>query len=189
MNGKEKLTPDVMCFLNKCSEAVGNHENEMFNQDNWCFVLDNEVRSPIEQILYFAFETLRYVNGYVKDEPQETPNGPIIVGAGMTPQFKIGEYRVDFLAVYGGYPRHKDWTQYKKEVVVECDSQEFHERTESERRYEKKRDRYLQSRGYKVFRFTGKEIKDKPFETAAEILSYLTGEKTENLLNDDFLQK
>jgi very-short-patch-repair endonuclease len=157
-----KLSQDSDFFLERCSEIIGNYENEIFNILKWCFVHENNINSPIEQILYFAFETLKEINRCSIEDID------------IVPQVKIGGYRVDFFVKGKG-------------VIIECDSQEFHDRTEKERRYEKVRDRFFQSNGYKVFHFTGKEIKDTPFEVAAEILSFLTKTKKEDLLNENFL--
>lgn len=70
-------------------------------------------------------------------------------------------------------------------VIVECDGHDFHEKTESDRRYEKQRDRYFQRLGYKVIHFTGSEIVKDPFAAAAEAISIAIGEEVETLL--DFL--
>jgi len=56
--------------------------------------------------------------------------------------------------------------------VVECDSQQFHERTEEERRYEKARDRFLQKKGYKIFHYTGADIKSNYKKIVREIIRY-----------------
>lgn len=71
-----------------------------------------------------------------------------------------------------------------EDVIIECDSQMFHDRTERERRYEKMRDRYLIQQGYKTFHYTGKEITDSPFKVAAEILAYVTKSSVEDILTD-----
>jgi very-short-patch-repair endonuclease len=52
----------------------------------------------------------------------------------------------------------------------------WHERTERERRYEKRRDRDLARHGYHVFRFTGKEIMEDPGRVAIEVLGYVTND-------------
>ena len=69
---------------------------------------------------------------------------------------------------------HNTGENIGKKIIIECDSQLFHERTEKERRYEKLRDRYFTKKGYKIFHYTGKEITDYPCKIAAEILAYIT---------------
>lgn len=81
---------------------------------------------------------------------------------------------------YGYQMSHSSPETYTiKSLIVECDSQEFHERTEKERRYEKARDRHLLSMGYKVFHYTGSEICKDPIGVAIEILVYLTEDDKE----------
>lgn len=65
----------------------------------------------------------------------------------VTPQVEIGTYRADFVVSTMG-----------ESFIVECDGHDFHEKTKEQAARDKKRDRYLQGRGYKVFRFTGSEI-------------------------------
>ena len=86
----------------------------------------------------------------------------------IIPQKTIGKYRCDFEIIY-----HYPSKETIKSVIIECDSQEWHERTEIERRYEKQRDRYLVSKNYNTLHFTGKEIIANPMKVASEIIEYL----------------
>lgn len=90
-------------------------------------------------------------------------------GLRVVPQYAIGKFRIDFLV------SHTRLQGEERVVLIECDSQAFHDRSETERRYEKQRDRFLQSAGFKIFRFTGAEILSTPFDVAAEILKHVTG--------------
>lgn len=129
------------------------------------------VRSPIEQAFLVGFLvvqefTIPNLIRSTKKEPDGTEQ-EIKDGFEIIPQFRVDNYRVDFaLSHYKGGEG--------KTVLVECDSQEFHDRSEAERRYEKQRDRALQAAGFKVFRFTGTEILKDPFEVAAEIIGFVT---------------
>ena len=165
----KKLVPETIELIKNYSEIVEN-----FGRDNFHFFLheciEENVESPIEQYFYCALKVLQKLN-FIDEYNHKTFNG-----LGISPQYKIGNYRVDFFICY----KKKKESKY---IIVECDSQEFHERTEQERRYEKKRDRYLQSKDLKIFNFTGKEIKYNPFKVAAEVLSFLTEIKEENLLD------
>lgn len=67
-------------------------------------------------------------------------------------QEQIGEFRVDFLIVA------KFLSGDVVRVVVECDGHEFHERTKEQAERDRRRDRELQILGYRVLRFTGREI-------------------------------
>ena len=131
------------------------------------------MESPIEQVLYCALRTLRQILSLEYQSTAEVYKDsevPVsIYGVDIDPQKKIGSYYVDF-AVSFNYTTDKLITET---VIVECDSQQFHERTEKERRYEKKRDRYFTSQGYNVLHYTGKEILEHPFDIAREILTFI----------------
>ncbi len=43
-------------------------------------------------------------------------------------------------------------------VAIECDGHEFHEKTKEQAKRDKAKDRYLQSKGWIIARFTGSEI-------------------------------
>lgn len=169
MTKEYELVPDVQSFLAACSEVVGNCASENFSQSTFSEFFEKgdagQMASPIEQILYCSLKTFSEIHE-MGISHQQADGKPYLLGLDIVPQVKIGNYRVDFLVTLHG--------RYKSDsLVVECDSQEFHDRTEAERRYEKKRDRFLQSNGYQVFRFTGTEIKREPFRVAAEIISHL----------------
>ena len=59
----------------------------------------------------------------------------------------VGPYRLDF-ALVGDSGL----------VCVECDGHDYHERTAAQAEHDRKRDRWLQRRGWHVMRFTGREI-------------------------------
>ncbi len=87
----------------------------------------------------------------------------------IEPQVKIGKYRVDFLVSYKPVPN------VTKHVIVECDGHDFHEKTKSQAKMDKQRDRYLQGQGYHVLHFTGSELYQKPLKCAEEAFLQLTG--------------
>ena len=174
----KKLSKEVLNVLDQSSKIIGKTKEDDFNINNWNYLIDNPIDSPIEQILYIAFEAMREINGDMPYEPIEFEGKDAIIGLGLWPQREIGKYRVDFVGGYGRIFRGK--YEYR-EVIVECDSQAFHERTERERRYEKARDRFLQKKGYKVFRYTGKEIIFEHYRVAAEIVGYLTQSDPDDL--------
>ena len=139
------------------------------------------IESPIENMLYSALITLFSIEQIGEPEPENSGDFVVASGYSISPQYEIGKYRVDFLVSYGtdifSIPEKRTVFNTDKELVVECDGTEWHERTEKERRYEKKRDRFIQSEGYKIFRYTGKEITDDPFKVAAEIFTQVVGRK------------
>jgi very-short-patch-repair endonuclease len=181
-----EIAKNVNEFLRWCSHEIGRSEQEMFNIDCWNEFEDLKVESPIEQILYTALKAICKLNNIDQADPQEIRGELIVVGISIDPQFQIGKYRVDFKISYGAFLSQRDHIKAPciqqgenraivSNVIVECDSQQFHDRTEKERRYEKQRDRFLQSNGYVVFRYTGSEIIKRPMEIAREIISFVTG--------------
>lgn len=76
--------------------------------------------------------------------------------AAVFPQVRIGRFVVDFFVAYD----KGDGTTGG--IVIECDGHDFHEKTKEQAAHDKARDRDLQSRGYRVFRFTGSEIHRDP---------------------------
>lgn len=57
-----------------------------------------------------------------------------------------------------------------KNIVVECDGHDFHERTKEQAEHDRKRDRRLTELGYTVLRFTGREIWRDPIACALSAL-------------------
>ena len=174
------MVDNIKKFLIKCSEQIGDFENDTFNHNTFCYIEEHEITSPIEQLLYCAIQTVKRLNFIDDGDPIDIGDKTGVIGLVCLPQVVIGKYRVDFEVYFGRYDyKNKDFI-YKK-VIVECDSQEFHERTEKERRYEKERDRFLIKESYYVFHFTGKEIYHKPMGVAREIISYITNLREEEL--------
>jgi very-short-patch-repair endonuclease len=80
--------------------------------------------------------------------------GPVFLGQQVT----LGQYRVDFLLM-GGADRR---------IVIECDGHDFHS-TKSQIQRDKSRDRWLNTHGFMVLRFTGSEIWADTAQCAGEI--------------------
>lgn len=70
----------------------------------------------------------------------------------IAPQHEIGPYQADFAIFI------RDFSNDLMRIVVECDGHDFHEKTKEQAQRDKKRDRYIQAAGFRVFRFTGSEI-------------------------------
>ncbi len=64
--------------------------------------------------------------------------------AGLTPQYQVGKYRLDFAVP-------------SKMVAIELDGHDYHS-SKQQRTADAKRERYLQENGWLVIRFTGSEI-------------------------------
>jgi very-short-patch-repair endonuclease len=143
-----------------------------FHSDMKCDCVEVRLESPIEMMMWVALHTVAKVNGVQLNDVEgiDTMSG----GVAFYPQYKIGKYRVDFLVA--SHPYGPVDSVNTREVIVECDGTAFHERTEPERRREKARDRFLQRKGYRIFRYTGAEILSRAYEIAAEIIDYVEGD-------------
>lgn len=157
-------------ILNSIADKYAEMARESFVCWNDACTGSSNITSPIEQILYAALNALTALEGLDAENCRNEAGAVTFKGLYITPQFEVGPYRVDFLCTYSF-----DADSPKKAVIIECDSHEFHDRNEPERRYEKRRDRFLQKSDFKVFRFTGKEIMSDPFRCAQEVVEFLTG--------------
>jgi len=186
-NPKIEIPENIVAFINTCCVEVGKFTKNRHFDDIFCGIKFFKMNSPIEQMLYCALLTVQRVNDIEWTAPIILDKTTFYSGLAIQPQAQIGKYRVDFKITY--HQRYLELPDgstegFKNELIVECDSQQFHERTEKERRYEKERERYLKKQGFAVFRYTGKEICEKSLKIAAEILAYLTKREEEYLLTD-----
>jgi hypothetical protein len=130
---------------------------------------------------------------YARFQPEKGthPAGFTTAMLTIVPQSQLGDYRVDFLLTYeyidSEYPVEalqpiegtdramsvirpelEVKTPVQKNLIVECDGHDFHEKTKQQAIRDKRRDRILQSLGYRVFRFTGSEIHNDAIACAVE---------------------
>lgn len=175
----------VKKFVNECAEGLKESESwgfiseiEMFADEgygSW----GKGIKSPIEQILFTAILHNIKINNISMADPDRIGGFDVTFGITIFPQFKIGKYKVDFKITNSqsifNYKKNQLIVNESKSILVECDSQEWHERTEKERRYEKARDRYFAKHNLKIFHYTGREIINKPHKIAAEILREVLG--------------
>ena len=137
--------------------------------------------SPIEEAMASAFLVAA---DYFSDGPADlnlgdisrTPDWGTVM---ISPQAQIGDYRVDFLLRYRtvlpkfeGSELVRD-VEADKQMVVECDGHDFHERTKEQASRDKERDRTLQSVSFLVFRFSGADIWRDVFGCATQALKAL----------------
>jgi very-short-patch-repair endonuclease len=97
----------------------------------------DDIESPIEKIAYMALAQMVVSYGAFHYTVKR--------------QAHIKDYRVDFLISYSD-----------KNIVIECDGHEFHEKTKQQASRDKKRDRELQKLGYYVLRYSGSDIVNDP---------------------------
>lgn len=122
--------------------------------------------SPIEKMMFFALlVTFGIYNSY--ESEFFLADGFLSLGAVddlgdviLGQQVQLGEYRVDFLLGASNCNRR---------IVIECDGHDFHERTKLQAQRDKSRDRWLQTHGFSVLRFTGTEIYVDAAGSALEI--------------------
>lgn len=149
-------------------------ENEATRFVEQCAMLRERCESPIEELLAVAL----YSYSRVCPEPSIFFYGSNSLpaeadfdeAAFVFQQVSIGQYRADFVILDASLPFNHTPPRI---MVVECDGHDFHERTKEQARRDKQRDRFFQSKGYKVLRFTGSEIWAKPDDCADEIVDQL----------------
>jgi very-short-patch-repair endonuclease len=124
---------------------------------------ENNIVSPIEQIFYAHWHF-----------KEHSPHVELLS------QHKIGQYKVDFLVSpisffvnsCDGYNYDSLLTNIDKDIqdyAVELDGHEFHEKTKEQVEKDKKRERFLVSKGLIVMRFSGREIYKNPFDCVNEV--------------------
>jgi very-short-patch-repair endonuclease len=135
--------------------------------------------SPIEKVfamalvsVAFDYVSLIQINdkeiGTTIQSPFECGSNSHIGSLSIEPQKQLGQYRVDFLLTTipkNGQPR---------QIVVELDGHEFHERTKEQISKDKKRDRELQKLGHQVFRYSGSDIWKSPVGCAIDVMEHLS---------------
>lgn len=87
------------------------------------------------------------------------------------------KYRVDFLVKYT-----KDWEKFdkKESIIVELDSYLWHGSTPEQFTKEKQRERDLISEGYKIIRFSGREVYRNPEKCVDEVMDYMVKKGRKN---------
>lgn len=167
-----EIPSNVKAFIDKCGSLVAANEKELFESKVEGSFLDNDVASPIEQLFETAVRAIAKLEGYEYDpDPDWVGGEPHYFGVWIRPQVKIGKYCVDYcISVDEQHDAINNTTTPGKTIIVELDGHAFHDTTEKQRRYEKERDRYMQKKGYKVFRYTGAEIVRNPSHAAIECL-------------------
>jgi very-short-patch-repair endonuclease len=168
----EKIKENVFEFLNFASDDYARIQNDYFSQEMYMNIIDMEITSPIEQIFYIACHVLcAAAHTQINPEPWRDSKGNDQAGIGiyMSPQVKIGKYKVDFLFSFN----NQGPKEFYPDLIVELDGHDFHDKDKNQRAYEKARDRYLVKNGYKVLHFTGSEVVKEPYKVAHEALEMI----------------
>lgn len=166
-----KDKPSAAERISKMIEEAAENEAVRFSEE--FYSLASHCESPIEEMLLAAlFADHRVDETSIIFMGDSSPDRKFIQGetAYIYQQAKIGDYRADFLILDASMPLDLADPRW---MVVECDGHDFHERTKEQARRDKRRDRYFQSIGYKVLRFTGSEIWADPEACANEVFGEL----------------
>jgi hypothetical protein len=129
------------------------------------------ISSPVEQLFYIEWSFRKFCDSELKD-------------AFLEPQYKdksTGKYRIDFMIDFVQEAYSEDagrGLEYHNIVLqteppklgVEIDSHEWHERTKQQAQYDKERERFLISNGWKILRFTGSEVYNNPAKCVEEAI-------------------
>lgn len=164
-NNNPELDERFWKFARKCSEEWGAEQAELKHFEIWQNI--KRCESPIESYMCVALHFM-FVGLYA-DVPEFRPRQPDcwpwhddILETGdcddyayvdVFQQVEVEQYRVDFLIIAKPFGATR-----RTFIVVECDGHDFHERTKEQAMRDRKRDRSLTMKGFKVFRFTGREI-------------------------------
>ncbi len=109
----------------------------------------------------------------------------------LYPQFEIKDensilkYRLDF-AIF--YPR-TDESGDKIKIAIECDGHDFHEKTKEQAQQDKEKDKFLQSKGWLIAKFTGLEIYQKDLYELIQEIDNLALSKDYELFQEAEKQK
>jgi very-short-patch-repair endonuclease len=161
----QKSTNSVL-FKEKAREIYGEIHKESFDMQMFHYLYDIGISSPIEEIFFMALhlQCAELDHEFTTDEIKERKGFKFTLA--VVPQKQIGKYRVDFLI---------QLAQGKeiRELIVELDGHDFHEKNKHQRSYEKARDRFLIQSGYMVFHYTGSDVVSKPHHIAYEVMKSL----------------
>lgn len=156
--------------------------------ENYCGCLERVCESPIEKLFLWALmartnefdRMLSEVGRAATEYHCGAPNGAAFAGvyeAAVAPggqafwflQWKDREYRIDIAIVLFHGPRLK----LRDRICVELDGHDFHERTKRQATRDKRRDRALTERGWRVVRFTGSEVYEDAYECVSQVFSLI----------------
>jgi hypothetical protein len=136
-----------------------------------------QCESPMEKLFYIEWV-------YQTDDRDSYDNIYVM------PQFKIDNYRVDFL-IYTNTDKYwmsKEFSypQYNKKnsLIIEIDSYLWHGSTPEQFAKEKERERYLQKNGWIMHRYSGSEIYKNVEKCVEEELEYIVNIETEILTQE-----
>lgn len=119
------------------------------------------VESEIELMVLTALLMAGRITG-MKSYIGDALPGPFEIQ--IVPQFQWESYRIDFCVRFYNV----------RDIFVECDGHEFHERTKEQAEHDRSKDRAIQAAGIPILRFTGREIWRDPGQIVNEIFSFVS---------------
>lgn len=134
------------------------------------------IESPIEEAMLYGLiisaqaevEAVGFVVNGCKFGDHDDSADLLII----EPQAKIENYRADFLLTYqSSFPGFEK----ERQLIVECDGHDYHDKTKQQASRDKERDREMKKLGYEVFRFTGSDIWNDVYSCAKEAVDMVTG--------------
>jgi very-short-patch-repair endonuclease len=173
------MTDRIAEFLAECGDRAAERARQVVMVGLGQLSYEH-TESPIEQLMLMALylsdlhygrnsdvwgHSIAHSSNFIRQHCENTKHK---CGVFIYPQMPVLEYRVDFLI---GAMTAPDAVPHW--VVVECDGHDYHERTAAQAEHDRARDRAMTAAGYRVFRFTGREIWRNPQACADEVLRYL----------------
>jgi len=173
-----KLVERVQDFLSEKSKEIASefYEWTITELKMYATEFEHPMLSPIEQLFFIEWFSRDY-RVHTKEENR----------FGLTPQFQdesTGKYIIDFKISFIDYIINTD-LQYKfsekalmqieePKLGVELDSHQWHEKTKEQAQRDKERERFLIKNGWKLLRFTGREVYKNPEKCLNELETIAT---------------
>jgi very-short-patch-repair endonuclease len=166
MSELRKIEPNVWAFLYGAADLYGRIKAREFSDQMYTEMIELGIESPIEDMVYIALNLQCEARSLSANAAPDFVDGsPFFTrGVQITPQTRIGKYRVDF-CVFAN--------QSDTRALVELDGHNFHDKDKRQRSYEKARDRHFVKAGYQVLHYTGSDVFADPYCVAFEILEVL----------------
>ena len=101
--------------------------------------------------------------------------GPLTIGIQPQKMVSTSRYILDFLI---NFWFRDDWISF----AIECDGFEFHQKTKEQADHDTARERVLVSLGYRVLRFTGRQINADAKACAMEALDQIMDWQTQRIV-------
>lgn len=164
-------------ILRQARESWREHHAEV--TDGWFHWMCQRCGSDLERMYLAAVFFMDIGGGDAYGGPVGEPFKRSLT---IEPQKQVGPYTVDFAfsvaegCWFGG--------QAPVFVAVECDGEYFHDRTSKQVERDRARDRYLNLHGWRVLRFSEREIVKDAHKCAAETKQFIENIMHEQCRND-----